>query len=223
MSDEELFDIYDEELRHLGTATRAETHAKGYWHRSFHCWLAHRDGDRQLVRFQLRQLVKDTNPGCFDITVAGHLTAGETLRDAIRELEEEIGVTADFDELLPLGQIREEDEGTVNGKLFIDREVSDVFALVRDVPLTALRLQPEEVAGVYEAEIAELLALFDGKQEELLAHGIELTDEPMETGAPDSSGAIGLRPSTRVVRASLFVPRDNRYYIDVMKKLLQLV
>lgn len=222
MPNDELFDIYDEELRPLGTATRAETHAKGYWHRSFHCWLARREGDRGLVRFQLRQLVKDTNPGCFDITVAGHLTAGESVRDAIRELEEEIGVTADFDELIPLGQIREEDEGTVNGMPFIDREVSDVFALIRDVPLTALRLQPEEVAGVYEAEIAEMIDLFEGSREELIAHGVELTDEPMETGAPDSEAATGLRPSTRIVRADLFVPRDNSYYVDVMKKLLRL-
>lgn len=67
---DELFDIYDEQLRPLGTATRAETHAKGYWHRSFHCWLTRREGNRRFVRFQLRQAGKDTNPGCYDITAA---------------------------------------------------------------------------------------------------------------------------------------------------------
>ena len=222
MPDDELFDIYDEDLHPIGTATRSETHANGYWHRSFHCWLARREGDRRYVWFQLRQLVKDTNPGCFDITVAGHLTAGETVRDAIRELEEEIGVTADFAELIPLGQVREEDEGIVNGKPFVDREVSDVFALIRNVPLTTLRLQPDEVAGVYEADIEELLALFEGERAELLAYVVELSDEPMEAGTPEAAAAVPLRPSARVVRADQFVPRDNRYYVDMMKKLLSL-
>ncbi|MEK3883438.1 NUDIX domain-containing protein [Paenibacillus sp. PL2-23] len=221
MPDDELFDIYDKELRHIGTATRADTHARGYWHRSFHCWLARRDGDRRYVRFQLRQLTKDTNPGCFDITAAGHLTAGETVRDAVRELEEEIGVTASFEELIPLGQITEEEEGMVNGRPFIDREVSDVFALISDVPLTALRLQPEEVAGVFEVEVEELLALFEGRRGELAAHGVELTGST-RAEAEATNEPIGLRPSTRSVRANQFVPRDNRYYVEVMNKLLAL-
>ncbi|MDF2838037.1 MAG: hydrolase, partial [Paenibacillus sp.] len=98
---EERFDIYDKDMNPIGTATRSETHANGYWHRSFHCWLIRRDGDRLLVRFQQRKPSKDTNPGCYDITAAGHLSAGETVRDAVREIEEELGVTARFEELLP--------------------------------------------------------------------------------------------------------------------------
>lgn len=185
---EERFDIYDEQLQPLGTATRSETHARGYWHRTFHCWLTRREAGRQLVRFQRRQLGKDTNPGCWDITVAGHLAAGETLRDAVRELEEEIGVTAAYEELIPLFQVREEESGIVNGKPFIDREVSDVFALVCQTPLEALRLQPEEVAGVYEAELGELLALFRGETAELQARGVELAGDGGESGGDVSSG-----------------------------------
>jgi len=212
---EERFDIYDEGMNPIGTATRSETHKHGYWHRSFHCWLTRRIEGRPIVVFQRRQLGKDTNPGSFDITAAGHLTAGETIRDAARELEEELGIRADFDQLVPLGQIREEAEGIVGGALFIDREVSDVFALVCELPLSEFRLQPEEVAGIYEADITDMIKLFDGTTNELAVHGMKLAAEP----APD---ACGLVPDTCVIRAEQFVPREAAYYIKIMNQLAEL-
>lgn len=208
---EELFDIYDESMNPIGTATRSETHAKGYWHRSFHCWLVRVDDNRRWVRFQRRQLVKDTNPGCYDITAAGHLTAGETMCEAAREIEEELGITARFDELVPLGQVREDASGIIRGRLFIDREVSDVFALRCDLPLSAFQLQPEEVAGIYEAGLADMLALFRGELASLEASGFELGED-----------GLRLAPCVRTVRAEEFVPRDDSYYVDVMLQLLGL-
>lgn len=205
---EELFDIYDEHLNPIGTATRAQTHAAGYWHRSFHCWLTRREGNIRFVRFQLRQASKDTYPDHFDITVAGHLSAGETVRDAARELEEEIGLSVRFEELIPLGQVREESFGEVRGVPFIDREVSDVFACVCSLPLASLVLQAEEVAGVYEAELDELIRLFEGELNELYAEGVET-----------SSHGGGQQPATRKVCAEQFVPREPGYYAGVMRSL----
>ncbi|WP_042168195.1 NUDIX hydrolase [Paenibacillus gorillae] len=205
---EELFDIYDEQLNPIGTATRSETHARGYWHRSFHCWLTRREGERRFVRFQLRQAGKDTHPGHYDITVAGHLSAGETMRDAVREIEEEIGISVAFEELIPIGQLREEGDGEVNGVPFIDREVSDVFGCVCDLPLTSLTLQAEEVAGVYEADLEELIRLFDGELTELTAEGVEVAD----------SLSDGLQQTAqRTVRSGEFVPREG--YAEIMRAL----
>lgn len=205
---EELFDIFDEQLRPLGTATRAEAHAKGYWHRTFHCWLTRREENRRFVRFQLRQSGKDTYPDYYDITAAGHLSAGETVREAVRELEEELGVQAEFEQLIPLGQIREDCSGVVKGIPFIDREVSDVFGLVCTIPLTELILQPEEVAGVYEADLDELILMFEGSITELQVEGVELVE-----------GVGRLKPSQRVVQASQFVPREPAYYVSVLQAL----
>ncbi|WP_424768689.1 NUDIX hydrolase [Paenibacillus sp. sgz302251] len=205
---DELFDIYDEQLRPLGTATRAQTHANGYWHRTFHCWLTRREANRRFVRFQLRQAGKDTNPGCYDITAAGHLTAGETIREAIRELEEELGVSAEFEQLIPLGQIREEASGVVRGAAFIDREVSDVFGLVCEVPLAELRLQPDEVAGLYEADLEEMIAMFEGSRQEAAVQGVEL----------DAASGL-LIPVKRNVNANQFVPREPSYYASVLRAL----
>lgn len=212
---EERFDIYDEAMNPIGTATRTETHKHGYWHRSFHCWLTRRVEGRPVVVFQRRQLGKDTNPGSFDITAAGHLTAGETIRDASRELEEELGIRADFEQLVPLEQIREEAEGIVGDAVFIDREVSDVFALVCELPLSEFRLQPEEVAGIYEADISDMIKLFEGSADELAVHGMKLADGP-------ETDVCGLVPDTCFIRAEQFVPRDAAYYIKVMNQLAEL-
>ncbi|MFC5651367.1 NUDIX domain-containing protein [Paenibacillus solisilvae] len=208
---EEFFDIYDEARQPIGTASRSEVHAKGYWHRSIHCWLARNDNSRKLVMFQLRHADKDTFPSCFDITAAGHLQAGETMEEAARELEEELGIQAAFDTLLPLGHTRKEAVGTARGIPFIDREISEVFGFVYDAPPASLRLQTEEVAGVYEAELAAMIALFEGKTEQLIAEGVE----------PGPDGV--LRESARLVQASSFVPRQASYYIDVFRALLKIV
>lgn len=81
----ERFDIYDDQQNWIGTSLRSEVHAKGYWHRSFHCWIVRDEGEQRRVLFQRRRDIKDTFPGCYDITAAGHLTAGEQLQDASRE------------------------------------------------------------------------------------------------------------------------------------------
>ncbi|GGD86711.1 NUDIX hydrolase [Paenibacillus nasutitermitis] len=205
---EERFDIYDESGTPVGTATRSEVHSAGYWHRSFHCWLARREGARRLVLFQQRQVSKDTYPGFLDITAAGHLTAGETMEEAARELEEELGVHAPFSSLIPLGTARKEAEGTAQGIPFIDREISEVFGLLYDAPPDSLRLQGEEVAGVYEAELEQMIELFEGRQGSLTAQGVM-------TGRDGRN-----RRSSVVIRAEHFVPRPAPYYADVFRALL---
>jgi isopentenyldiphosphate isomerase len=204
---DERFDIYDEQLNPIGTASRREVHAKGYWHKSFHCWLVRRDNDRQLVRFQKRQSGKDTYPGYYDITAAGHLSAGETIGDAAREIEEELGISASFAELLPLGEFRKESASEAAGVPFIDREISFVYGLRRDVPLDAFRLQAEEVAGIYEIELGEIIALFDGRLDKAMAQGLELLP-----------GGV-MHPVLKPVTAAEFVPENDGYYASIFRLL----
>ncbi|PWV90650.1 NUDIX domain-containing protein [Paenibacillus cellulosilyticus] len=209
----ELFDIFDEGMNLIGQATRAEAHAKGYWHQTFHCWLTRREGEQRFVQFQLRTATKDTNPSCYDITAAGHLSAGETVAQAVRELEEELGVAVPFEQLVPILRWQEEDEGEANGVPYIDREFSHVFGLVWDEPLAAMRLQVDEVAGLYEAELSDMIALFAGQIEAVEASGIMVQES--------DSGSVNVASHT-TVRASQFVPRDPAYYIQVLRALQEL-
>ncbi len=207
----EMFDIYDEHDRWIGTAAREEAHAHGYWHHTFHCWLARAgENGEAMVLFQQRSAGKDTNPGRFDITVAGHLAAGESPKDAVRELEEEIGLEIGFDQLTYLVTIKEDAEGVYHGKRIIDREVSDVFGYIADWEMTRFRLQEEEVAGVYEAPARDLIALMEGAIDELRASGVVSRD-----------GLLSISETT--VTKGAFVPRDYGYYIDVFKRLRELV
>jgi isopentenyldiphosphate isomerase len=201
----ERFDIYDEEGNPIGIASRGEVHTKGHWHHTFHCWLVRRDWEgKAYVLFQQRSDTKDTNPGCFDITAAGHLAAGETPKDAVREMEEELGLSVLFEELVPYGTIREEDAGEAGGKPYIDREVSHVFGLVTDRSPEKFTLQEEEVAGLYEADALRLIDVMEGIEQSVEAIGVEMKD-----GQP--------RQKSVTVRASDFVSRDCAYYIGVFR------
>ncbi len=206
----EWFDYYDEQMNLLGTAPRERVHHEGLWHQTFHCWVVQRREAGAYVWFQQRQLGKDTHPGRLDITAAGHLSAGETISDGVRELEEELGIRAEFSALVKLAEHREEVEGELGGTPFIDRELSHVFGYVCDRPLSSLQLQAEEVAGMYEASLDEMIALFEGEQMSVTALGV----------APDRRGM--LQPSSLEVRTADFVPRETAYYTRVFRSLKEL-
>jgi isopentenyldiphosphate isomerase len=89
---EEYFDIVDEKGRIVGRATRRECHGNpGLIHRAVHVLLFSSRGELFL---QKRSPTKDIQPGKWDTSVGGHLNVGETYAQAaLRELEEEMGVT----------------------------------------------------------------------------------------------------------------------------------
>lgn len=200
----EWFDIYDDALNPIGQATREETHAKGYWHATVHCWLYELRDEELYVIFQRRQKDKDTNPLCYDITVAGHLSAGESVHDAVRELKEEIGITTSFQHLKPIMVIKEDVRGVYKGQPIWDREISHVFALANPVPMHLWRLQQEEVMAIYAAPLTQLQTLFQGHIDELQVSGYALND----------SGELVL--DNQLILAEQFVPRQRSYYLDVL-------
>jgi len=89
--------------------------------------------------------------------VGGHLRAGETLHQAIREAEEEIGLDVTLADLTRLGRRFAHE---MAGK---DNEVQEVFALRSDLPLGAYRLHPAEVEALVSVPLTAALALFEGR------------------------------------------------------------
>ncbi|MCY9593897.1 NUDIX domain-containing protein [Paenibacillus chitinolyticus] len=214
----EMFDIYDEDANRIGTASREEVHTAGYWHQTFHCWLVRPEGNRRMVLFQLRSPSKDTFPDRFDITAAGHLTAGETIQEASRELQEELGLRVPFDRLSLLFTVRTDERGTVRGRTFIDREISHVFGYESDWPLDAYTLQEEEVSGLYEAELRELADLFEGTIDSLEVRGV-LAPSTSADGNDGLSQAGSDAESVRTVAKQDFVPHPDDYYLRVFELL----
>jgi isopentenyldiphosphate isomerase len=218
----ERFDIYDDQQNWIGTELRSVVHAKGFWHRSFHCWIVRDEGSRRLVLFQRRRDIKDTSPGSYDITAAGHLTAGEQLHEASRELEEELGVQAPFETLTYLLTARQQLEGQVRGVPFVDREFSSVYGLCLNQPLDAYTLQASEVDSLYEVPLDELIALFRGETHTIQAVGVQAVQSASNQGDQANGNSVPLPVQARHIReiqAAEFVPHGTEYYIDVLEAL----
>jgi 16S rRNA (adenine1518-N6/adenine1519-N6)-dimethyltransferase len=93
----EIFDVVDERDRPTGTATRHEVHERNLRHRAVHILVFNARGD---VFLQKRSRWKDRHPGQWDSSAAGHVNAGhEYGPTAVRELEEEIGISAPVEEI----------------------------------------------------------------------------------------------------------------------------
>ncbi len=94
---EEIFDVVDAFDNVIDQKPRSFVHANNLLHRSIHI-LVFNDAGR--VFLQKRSLSKDENPGVWDASVSGHLDQGESYeRCAVREAQEEIGLSITQDEL----------------------------------------------------------------------------------------------------------------------------
>lgn len=91
-ANEEWFDVVNWRDEVIGRELRREVHARGLWHRAVHVLVFDSEGN---VFLQKRSMLKDLSPGLWDSSCSGHLDAGEDYdAAAVRELAEEIGVTA---------------------------------------------------------------------------------------------------------------------------------
>lgn len=90
--------MVDENDLVVGQATRRDVHGRGLLHRAVHVLVYNRAGQLFL---QKRSMMKDSAPGCWDSSCSGHLDSGEAyVAAALRELQEEIGLTIAGAELL---------------------------------------------------------------------------------------------------------------------------
>jgi len=160
----EYLDIVDENGRPTGDIVeRGKAHAEGIRHRTAHVWLLRRKNGRMQILLQKRSVVKDSYPGCYDISSAGHIPAGVGFEEsALRELREELGVTAEPAELIPCGARLLSTDDVFHGNPFHERQYSKVFALWHDAEESDFTLQKEEVESVLWMDFDECIAAVRG-------------------------------------------------------------
>lgn len=150
------------------TVSRKEAHLKGVWHRSIRVWLV---SDKQEVLLQKRALGK-TYPGLWDLSCGGHITAGQySLQTAITEIKEELGIDVKPEQLKLLGQYKDSysEEG------FSDNSFYDVYMANATYPISAFKIQIEEVAEIKYFKISELINFMKNKPDEII-----MADEELE-------------------------------------------
>ena len=142
----EYLDICDENGRPTGkTVSREQAHREGILHRTAHVWVIRREEGRTQVLLQKRSRQKESFPGMFDTSSAGHIPAGEEpLPSALRELEEELGIAAAPEQLADAGTFRIRYEKEFHGRLFRDNEFTRVYVYREPVEIRDLRLQESE-------------------------------------------------------------------------------
>lgn len=155
---EERFDVLDGGGVPTGeTKARTAVHRDGDWHRAVHVWIV--DGEDRVL-LQRRSPLKDLAAGRIDVTVGGHVRAGEAWPQALREVEEELGLPVAVHEVRHLGTLASER----TYPHAVDREVQEVLALRNEQPLDRYLLDPDEVDVLYALPLARAIELYrDGR------------------------------------------------------------
>ncbi len=149
----EFFDVLNPDGTTAGySLSRDEVHKKGLWHRTVHIWILNSNNE---LLIQKRSYQKEVYPGLWDISCAGHLSCGEDCYSgAIRELEEELGLTVEPNELKYLFTVTQ--HYSHPDRLFIDNELVDVLLLDKDVDADSMCMDKNEVVEVKFISVNEL-------------------------------------------------------------------
>ncbi|MCM1284410.1 MAG: NUDIX domain-containing protein [Muribaculaceae bacterium] len=144
----ELWDLYTRDREKTGrTMMRGDKVPEGFYRLVVHICIFNEEGDMLI---QQRQSFKRGWPGLWDLTVGGHVIAGETSRMAAeREIAEELGIQISLADKQPSLTVSFE-----NG-------FDDMYTLERNVNLAELTLQEEEVQAVQWAAPDQVLRMID--------------------------------------------------------------
>lgn len=158
----ELIELRDSNGNKTGEVKeRSEVHRDGDLHGTSHVWLVRyqKEGRLAEVLLQKRSANKDSFPGCYDISSAGHIPAGADFEEsALRELKEELGITAKAGELHYLFTHIGYREAEFYGQIFKNHEYSRIYLYECDWDPEDFCLQREEVESVRWMEYRECLS-----------------------------------------------------------------
>lgn len=159
---DELVDIFDENQKFIKKEMKSVAHTLGHWHKSIHAYLI--NNNKEIV-IQKRSADKDLYPNVWDVSFAGHVGAGEdTKTSALRECQEELGITLSENEIKYLFTVPEKLQwGKVRSNEFVD-----VFICVAN--FHDIVKQDEEVDDVKVIKIKNFIKMIESKHKELFPH-----------------------------------------------------
>ena len=146
----ERWDLFDKDGITLGrTIRRGERLRAGEYHKVVHIWIVN-SMDRVLI--QRRSKHRKLMPNIWAITSGSVVAGEESLTAACRELREELGVALSESDFLPLGRLTRRNS------------LCDVFLVCRDIAVTEMRLQREEVSEARWVTAQQLTEMLRGRR-----------------------------------------------------------
>ncbi|MDC3417917.1 NUDIX hydrolase [Aquibacillus salsiterrae] len=153
---------------------------------------------------QRRHPNKDLFPGLIDISAAGHMLAGESMHDGVRELEEEVGIAPPFEQLVSLGIYSEQLEGPG----FKDNEHCHIYLYEYDGAMEQLTIQESEITAMVQILLEDIEDLLLEDRQYVSVVGFEC------------HGGRKI-PFRTTVSKKDFVPHDEAYYRMVIDGIKQ--
>ncbi len=150
---EENFDILNELGEFTGEiATREECHKKGLWHRAVYAFII--DDNKGNILLQKRSSNKKLWPNMWDVTVGGHVNAGEFGRQAlIREVKEELGIEINDNDIKYLvGSTSINVQGDI-----INKHYNECYLITKSISISDIKIQEDEVSEIRYFSKNELL------------------------------------------------------------------
>lgn len=160
----EYIDVLNEDGVKTGEIlTRKEVHIKGLWHRAIVIAIIN---ERNEILLQQRSANKDKNANFWDISVAGHISAGQdAISAAAREINEEVMV--DVEAKVSVTDFRYMFSYRVSQKFaedYIENQYYDFFILRKNgIRKKHIHMQESEVQDVKFVTLMELEQILQGE------------------------------------------------------------
>lgn len=166
----EIINIYDENHNLIGTSTKQEAHQKGLWHEVFGCLFINSKNNKVYLQYKNNKHNDLSNYNKIDISIGGHLTSNETIKDGIREIKEESNLNVEYNDLIYIG------ERIINKYIndnYIIREFSYLHIYDNEFDIQTLKSIDDEVLYYIEFDIDELINFLENKTNSIKGLSIE--------------------------------------------------
>lgn len=149
---EEYFDVLNKKGEYTEKIeTREKCHKEGLWHKAVVLFIIN---SKEQVLLQKRSKNKKMWPDMWDLTAGGHVLTGEFGFQAIlRECKEELGIELKKEELTFIGSST---STNIKGDI-INNHFNEYYIANKEVDITKLKLQKEEVSEVKWIEKDEII------------------------------------------------------------------
>lgn len=157
----EYFDVLTEEGEYANRIeTRENCHKYGLWHKAVALFIINSENQ---VLLQKRSSKKKMWPNLWDISAGGHVLAGEFgFQAIIREIKEELGVEVAKENIIFIGA-----STSINEKGdIINKHFNEYYIVSKDINLSELKLQTEEVSDVKWFNKEEILNRIENNYED---------------------------------------------------------